>query len=831
MEDKYKKQGFTLMEILIALFIVAILLMITVPIVSRQLSKADEYSYYLAYKTVERMAGQIVAMGDPSEVDLTQVEPETKLAGGIKDFAAGKLDKVKMFFASAGAKFAKSQDFIFSRIMPKAFAAQTSVLEYDFDSSTYDDLWIGIYVCSQTDGSSGLTKKETKTKTNNADGTTSETTVTTAYSHSDFQNCVGYGKAGWVDSDSGKGYPGTSRPSGVTNPVEYSQYGMLEQTLFPSYCSSHYSNYAALASIMKNQNKDNIDAEAFCNNLVTNCTFDEYDSELSTTYHYTGSFTAEDEGSDDDDGDDDDSGSGWIEGNSYESKKAGVCQFYRSFNAVTNATGASSAASQKPTFNANYCNTVMGTLNMTNQGSPYSVDCVCKTGYEQTENNDRACCSSASLPSGYSWYYNSLATSESGKCVSCSGDFNPAKGTCCPSKSVYISGDTCTCMTGYEMKSGVCVQTKCPAGMTMDKDGVCVVNPPVLKAEKLCELIKDNYNLYSSNCTAGFGTGTYKGATVHYRSDVYAAASSAANSYLSIASKSGAFIPTSASMQPNVVFSNGLAMWILGDKAASIPGLSYTTTSENQNPSTNICYNLRKNTASKCKNADANAYFCKAENTCFTLNTFDTAALGDARNCCSSTDLSTLAAVTQSNPSAYDGGADAYKKDKRTYAISGFTVFIDIDGTNKGSGTLWDDVFPFYIGANGTVYPGYPLDAPKSADSASNSVYLGGNSEQQLAVDVYYYKADSTGNARQKVIPFPNVSYARGVCAARLLSKYTPYCLNVGDKFAGYKASATSGYSSWSDILGNDDPTNPGNVNPCDKNKCYVSVRQKLKSF
>ena len=50
-----KKSGFTLMEIALAVLIVAILAMLTVPMVQRQLSKSDEYAYYTAYKTIEKL--------------------------------------------------------------------------------------------------------------------------------------------------------------------------------------------------------------------------------------------------------------------------------------------------------------------------------------------------------------------------------------------------------------------------------------------------------------------------------------------------------------------------------------------------------------------------------------------------------------------------------------------------------------------------------------------------------------------------------------------------------------------------------------------------------
>ena len=49
-----KKSGFTLMEIAIAVVIVGLLTAIVIPIVRNQVAKLDEYSYYAAYKAVEK---------------------------------------------------------------------------------------------------------------------------------------------------------------------------------------------------------------------------------------------------------------------------------------------------------------------------------------------------------------------------------------------------------------------------------------------------------------------------------------------------------------------------------------------------------------------------------------------------------------------------------------------------------------------------------------------------------------------------------------------------------------------------------------------------------
>ena len=65
--DKIKK-AFTLMEIGMGLLVLSILVIVCIPIITNQVKKTDEYSYYLAFKTVEKMGSQIVAFGDPEGV-------------------------------------------------------------------------------------------------------------------------------------------------------------------------------------------------------------------------------------------------------------------------------------------------------------------------------------------------------------------------------------------------------------------------------------------------------------------------------------------------------------------------------------------------------------------------------------------------------------------------------------------------------------------------------------------------------------------------------------------------------------------------------------------
>ena len=63
-KNNIKKLAFTLSEIVIALAIVCILTIVTLPIINKQLDKTDEYAYYIEFKSFEKMASQIVIMGE-----------------------------------------------------------------------------------------------------------------------------------------------------------------------------------------------------------------------------------------------------------------------------------------------------------------------------------------------------------------------------------------------------------------------------------------------------------------------------------------------------------------------------------------------------------------------------------------------------------------------------------------------------------------------------------------------------------------------------------------------------------------------------------------------
>ena len=764
-----KKFGFTLMEIVIAVFIVALLTFLTVPIITRQLEKSEEYSYYLAYKTVEQMAGQIVSLGDPAELEAKLID-DTKIVNNtpsIKEKFIKSVDNSKKIFSSLATRFASSEEFMFRKLFPKAFAESYTSTYHSWDSEIYDELWAAYQVCN---GRTDIPK--TVESVENPDGSITENVV--YYTPDDFDKCIGYTKAGSLDD------------------VPVSMHQNFQMELFNEKCD--VSNIANAASSMATENPD---ATAFCNNVVKpRCTGKSDNTEYSIKYEsITGS--TEDTGNEEDD-------EPVPEGTQElpESPNPGMCVFESTVELSSDNIGSSVTPSARPAFSDANCGPARGFVNMKNEAAPEAVSCVCKPGTVESSNNVKACYSPCT-GAGETLYSKSNNTS-----ICCKTDFNSNENKCCPDKSVF-DGSQCTCIQGYDMVEGQCVANgKCLAGSTWNAtDKVCVSNPPVLKAKRFCELVAEHWNIAQSSC----GTWDTK-ENIQYNKQVYDAVNIAkadgTSTLMSINAKIGAF----ANITPNITFANGLRMWILADKAASIPGLSYTTVGASE--SQNVCRRLDLNTHVKCALQDG--YFCKSENNCFIMDEESKNAIGDARACCAATDFSDIAAAALITPGL---NKDDYLRSPNVYGISGFTVFVDINGS-KGAGTLWDDVYPFFVAANGKVYPGYPLDANKTADTASKSLYIGGNSEKQLAVDVYYYETDANDTLRKYVV-YSGVSFARAMCSARKISKYTPYCLNLGEKF---DAHDPDGILKGTAYLQRNDT-------PCDKHNCFVAVRKKLKSF
>ncbi len=99
----------------------------------------------------------------------------------------------------------------------------------------------------------------------------------------------------------------------------------------------------------------------------------------------------------------------------------------------------------------------------------------------------------------------------------------------------------------------------------------------------------------------------------------------------------------------------------------------------------------------------------------------------------------------------------------------GYVVYVDIDG-KKGSSTLWDDVFPFYITLSGQVVPAY------TTDDGSD---LGGNNPFYLQTSVQYEKISSQGRRKIDWLA-KSVSFKEGACKSGFLNSSTPYCSGIG---------------------------------------------------
>ncbi len=852
-----KKPGFTLMEIALAVLIVAILALTLIPVIHSQMQKSDEYSYYMAYRTIEKLGGQIVALGDEEEwasrdsgVKIAEAESKARANARAKILANKKkqhyvvavspMAKLKFFFASLGARFAYSEHYLFKKLFPKSYAEVT--YKSIFEGAAYDSYMItlqycaGKDVCDPNSSNKDLYKKEcdgngsncvTKAKCDqnganccNADKLNLSDAPSCNPSYSFKQKyrkctkvktkttCAVDEEGNKVDPDCKEEWkttetcednlescststsdPNTTITCTKTNsykettschilrPVDVQEYIKNGEGINSCPTKEDQRNYVQgffgndSCSLVPNATED-MSSEAYteavnsaADSMINAMISGTYASTFCTTYVGKYCTYASDDAQ------------------PYFNEDCFLKT--ESEEIVDNVVGDESW--ERPTVD-DICTSEYGYYGMRNYGTSagggkyYNTNCQCETGKIVTENNSKVCCNAPENPTDLVY-----ATS-SNTCVACATDFNPGTNECCPEFSVY-NGTKCECVEGYTYSESdkQCHHTSCSKGSHMDeKNEVCVPNVPILKARRLCEKIADNWNIQSSYCT-GFTDG-------QYNSDVFNAAKGTDNQFLSIKSKDGAF----ATLRPHVVLANGLKLWILGDKMASIPGLSFNPT--NISNKQNICKDVTdidganpKTTQTTCL-ASNGEYLCAGEKHCFTLDSDSLDKMGDARNCCSASDVTDL----------LNGNPD---EDNRAFAINGFTVFVDINN-DKGAGTLWEDVFPFYVSANGMVYPGYPLNADKKKTATSSSLYLAGNSASMLPTDVYYYETDSDSDKRKRYIAYPNVSFARAACQAKWVGKNTPYCMNLGNKYKDHNGT-----------------------NPCDSHKCFVSVRNKLRMF
>ncbi len=742
-----KKPGFTLMEIAIAVLIVAILVGVTGLVVKEQLKKSAQYSYYLAYRSVEKMAGQIAALPD----SIAENEQANKIAHSsnisekqfqhfLKKNSYFAKNEVKLFFITMASKIAYSEGYFFKRLFPKTLAGSTTKSTI-YTSDVVDELVLMLKVCSGEQ----IVNPDAEPIVNEDGSTTPVYYTKDDFKEDDYDGCAEDNLEGEVSNLFGNDNCFDENPESADSVIASARSGLTSGA---------------------------ITSESLCHGLVTDyCTpYVDANTTLSVSY------------------------------------SDGTCYMNKSveYDQGGNDPG---FAWDRPAVDPNACSTSYGYYNMynsapkdTTNNKQYFINCQCLDGYEISNNDARVCCPITS-ELGVS-YSKSNTSDKNNKCIKCTTDFDIIYNTCCPEHSVYsgvkdtANSTACSCVEGYKMqiKDGkpYCKQVGCSGGAIFDEvNGVCITKPNIIKGKNFCESIAKYWNVSSSNCG-----GWTKSNDVEYNKPVFDAATGTNGKFLSVVSKDGAF----ANLTPNVVLANGLKIWVLSDKSASIPGLSYNP--QAVTPSQNVCKPVpNKTNYIDCYSATGGkGYFCKNENNCYALDerSLTVGKMTDARNCCGTLDLTNIAIKDEEN----------YQKQNVAFAISGFTVFVDIDG-QKGTGTLWEDIFPFYIGANGTVYPGYPLDGTKKENTSTTSLYVGGNDASSLPTDVYYFDTDTaTNKARKKIIVYPAVSFARAACQAKIVSQYTPYCMNLGERF-----------------------NDPHGTNPCNSHKCFIGVRNKLRIF
>ena len=98
----------------------------------------------------------------------------------------------------------------------------------------------------------------------------------------------------------------------------------------------------------------------------------------------------------------------------------------------------------------------------------------------------------------------------------------------------------------------------------------------------------------------------------------------------------------------------------------------------------------------------------------------------------------------------------------------GYTVYLDIDG-EKGSSTLWEDVYKFYITMAGKVIPAYDENNPNEE--------VGGNSRRHLMTSVE--RETIVDGRRQMRWLKKSVSFKEGACTSNYLGASSRYCNGV----------------------------------------------------
>ena len=710
--SKKNKKAFTLMEIGISLLIMSILVMLCIPIVTKQMKKTDEYAYYAAFKTVEKMGSQIVAFGDPEGLN-----PE------IPDAGAYNIDSSPFTFKDYIANYS---NIIFKTVFPNAYAAiQTSEI-VSFPSYEYDYVRICLgntHVVKDYDVHAGNLWSEEEIQS-----IQNEPLCKNIFSKDDFI------KKRFMCPNMSLATVKNLLATTSDNASDYCKW------------LSHSCSGAHDCTDATNNNKKSCYKHIILSQSANKATYGECIITI---------------------------------------KDPDLLYQQPSLPAITNNATLHNATCDKYGFS----------------GMTEYPDTLCKCNSISNPvsalNNKNICCPTP--PDGKYPYYAGPAV----PCLNCEYEaFNETSKTCCPANSFYSKSlGKCVCAEGYTPDNAdsptLCSisDNTCPAGSHL-VDNKCISNSPIISAKRFCELVSYYWNVTNHSCD----TFTDVDGVTYYK-DLYDSITDGDTSYLSAKAVNGAF----NNVEPNVVFANGLRMWILGDRSASIAGLSFNP--DDYTPSINVCKLKPDTSAQNCTTEPD--FYCKTDDKCFTINQGNgSLKLGDSRNCCSSADFTDLIHL-------YEG--DHYLRDPRTYAINGFTVFIDINGTKDndemgGGGTLWKDVFPFYISSNGHVYPAYPLNAAKVGDNEttkdSSSLFQGGNSSA-LTADVFYYTVEN--GKRKKINVYPAIPYARALCFSMEISINSPYCRNLGSKFRH------------SEVIDNPESA------PCYHHRCFLKLKNKIK--
>ena len=860
-----KKRGFTLGELAIAVLILGILILLCIPIVSRQGQRSEEFSYYMAYKTIEKMSGQIASVPqirkieDGTAMNYTPMD-STKIAGKFP--SASIYAPAKNFLKSFYNNLASVNNSIFSLLTPSVVAADTEedddaafTIKYDielFDTDTYDNINNYVRVCVE-----GYCDNKTSPdyqycpKTWRQTGGTDDEPIgkwDEPMNRSDFGGCkevtgeyrviekeengkITYlkenGTEKWftledkfremwsavedfipiqpfdVEKD-GKSVEAGFKSTQITidrnkdqhtKIFNYSQFKhndsrteeeneenaqkaynyFLRYELYWDYFHEGDTDFLPSNVSGKAQWKTEYNSQRY--KQGTKKDLDYTRSEVLCEHALVNRLKEE---------------QCWARGIDAEKVDVNFKEPEKFGNDlapgscyITVTQGVKNMVPAEPlspytAANVNACTSVQGYVNMVNShgtNNKGKVNCVCKNNYEQAVNNAKACCQ---RPAGTG---NDKVPYYKTTCKYCRyGSFNEQTGDCC-GENQYYNAD----YVNEDGTHGKCIDTV----FGKNEQAFYLIN-----AHDFCEQVADNWNITKKNCNTFSDDNPSVYETLF--SNVYRGG---------ILNSINLYKDSTASFKgidPNIVFANGLKMWILGDRAASIPGLSYTprVTGNKQN----MCIDQKTNIESDCKGTKS--YFCSTEKMCYAFNDNNT-RLSDARNCCLSSDNSTADITNQ-------------------IAISGFTVYVDINGDKKGTSTLWDDIYPFYITTRGKVFPAYPLDADKSPQAytkngkntknteTKTSIYMGGNNPGNLTADIYYYDTNNTRGIRYRKQVASGISYAWASCIAGEANAQTPYCKNLYSESGGAQDNK-KGYGSY--------------AGKCVDKDCIISIRRKNKFF